>query len=160
MPFYNSDLTQQEYLAHLQRHRLFRNIRNRSTFCTRCYPITTLAFHQIPENWPTFWNWLFNRYTPLNYTSYSIFAFSQLDTVVQSGNPAHCVELIQSIEFQHLTIPIEELLYFITYLYVQTNKFQTLPTNQQVATAEQLYHFYLNAEQTEEPQQQQQAQIH
>ncbi|MBV8801757.1 MAG: hypothetical protein JO131_02095, partial [Gammaproteobacteria bacterium] len=79
---------------------------------------------------------------------------------MQSGNPAHCVELIQSIEFQNLTTPIEELLYFITYLYVQTNKFQTLPTNQQVATAEQRYHFYLNAEQTEEPQQQQQAQIH
>ena len=139
MPYYDNPLTNQEYLVHLQRHHIFRNVTRKITYCRICYSVEHLSFHQIPTNWPIFWNWFFNRYPALNYTSYSIHAFSQLDNTVDSGNPAICLALIKSIEFSNTLVPLEEITYFTTYLYVQTNKFQVLPTNHQVAAARHLY---------------------
>jgi hypothetical protein len=110
-----------------------------------CYPINNFPIAQIPDRFPTFWQWISVQYQAEQYTEFTIAAFNLLEQnfhiTEQIEFIVHIVlGILQSIQFQVITVPILELSYYIHILFEVTNRFHTLPTGQQVTDAFNRYH--------------------
>jgi hypothetical protein len=110
-----------------------------------CYPINNFPIAQIPDGFPTFWQWISVQYQAEQYTGFTIAAFNLLKqnfhTAEQIEFIVHIVlGILQSIQFQVIIVPILELSYYLHILFEVTNRFHTLPTGQQVTDAFNRYH--------------------
>lgn len=138
MLFYGT--TDQEYNQHLQEHQSGNTNLDRRHFCRHCYPVLSIPTYRIPNGFTTFWIWIFNNYTARNYSSYTIAAFINLEERLNRGEAVTCIQLLRSIEFEEIIVPIEELSYYIVRLFGETNQFQHLPVSSQTEEARRIYH--------------------
>ena len=122
MPFYG--ISDQEYTQHIQKYRRGDTNIDRSNFCRYCYPILLIPTYRTPSGFTTFWIWIFNQYTAVHYNSYTIAAFINFEGRINRGESGTCFQLLRSIEFRELVVPIEELSYYFTRLFTETNHFR------------------------------------
>ena len=156
MPFYGT--SDQKYNQHIQGHQRGDTNINRSSFCRYCYPISLIPTYRIPNGFTTFWIWIFNQHTARNYNSYTINAFINLEESISRGESETCHNLLRSIKFGELMVPIKELSYYTISLFSRTNHFQQLPVSSQLYEVRTTYHNQQSLLMSNQQQQQQQQQ--
>ena len=139
MPFYSLDNSERE--AHLRAHNL--NLTpNPQNYCSICYPVSQeyrLDLVNRNSQFANFWYWISHNHSARNYNQYTLSAFERIEESLIEGNLRVCKNLIQSIKFRRLNTPGTALIFYTAQLFVDTNKFITSPTEEQIQQAEQLF---------------------
>ena len=118
-------ISQEETERHILRHIQNRidPTETRKFYCLFCYPKPPNT--TPPATFLTFWEWISSNHLADSYTAYTVITFEILIRAFQNQNPLATVtqlvyRLLQSIRFIRLVIPSEQISYYITYLFIET----------------------------------------
>src|SRR6185436_9140618 len=133
MPHYN--LTETEANQHLLLHTRG-TVTQRKGYCIRCYP-ATISVVRVPLGYYTFWYWISTQYRANRFTGFTLSCYQLLvqhfHTSTDLDFLANIVlELLQSIQFARITLPLVELSYYIHKLFELTNGFTLYPTGDHI----------------------------
>src|SRR6266498_4535957 len=126
MPFYN--LLEQDYQNHLELHILGRPINKRKGYCSYCFPEENLPISRIPYGFHIFWLWISEQYSANQYSGYTLATYKLLENNINTAVDLSFIanittRLLQSIQFQILSVSFLELCYYIHKLFILTNGF-------------------------------------
>src|SRR5215469_7685868 len=118
-------------------------------YCSICCPIlNTLDY---PIGFITFWNWLRTNYSAQHYNGFTLDAYSQLEDSLIQEDTVISRKLLASINFETLTLHIDELSFYLRNLYTATNGFRSLPTGDQELEAKRAYRSQLLLQSPQQP---------